>query len=136
MSKLSNALQHILNNPDIANDKEYRRQLVELVREENKPDRHELIVLIVNAITKNPDWLKDIIWAMQEGIALALQKERHNAADLAYGYVDVFDLAGEKIRKEHANRSGKSGLPALADMFATAPVEETIRKYILEEMKK
>lgn len=99
-------------------------------------NKTELIVLIVNAITENPDWLKDIIWAMQEGLSTALQNERDNASNLAYGYVDLFDLANDKTRKNHTTRAGAKGLPALADMFTSAPIEETIRTYILEEVKK
>lgn len=94
-------------------------------------EKRRFLFYVIETIKIHPDWLRDLLWAIQEGISNALIQEREEKADLAYSLVTMVQCA-PKITERHKSKMQK-GLRVLKRFFTGAGVEKEIATFITED---
>lgn len=92
-------------------------------------EKEVFISFVVETIKTHPDWIGALLYAVQCGVAEALQVERIKVSNLAYGYSDM--IYNKETRKR-AKRM-QSGLKELYKFFVGAPFAKDVKELLEDE---
>jgi hypothetical protein len=96
----------------------------------NNDNKELIIALIVDTLKKHPDWLHDILYAMQLGVTEALQDERTKTSDLAYSFSVLVDVCPKQTQKNKTTMM--KGLVQLQSFFSGSKFGDKLQEIINE----
>ncbi len=91
------------------------------------------LLMIVETLKSNPDWMLDVLTSIQFGMSEALIEERHTSTHLASALVLLVQKYGTKLN-EYELRAIYNGLVSLKKFYDTAPVQKDIDA-LIEKVK-
>ena len=97
----------------------------------NNDNKELIMILIVDTLKKHPEWLHDILYAMQSGVTQALQDERQKTTDIAYAMARLLDICSTKQVTKHKEELMK-GLVILQSVFSGSRFGDRLQEMINE----
>ena len=91
-------------------------------------DKFKFINWVAVIIQEHPDWMGDLILAMQTGINMRLEKEISEKTAVAYSFCLLVQSTPKTIEK--FKEQLQKGLIVLSKVFHGAPIQKTIDEYI------
>jgi hypothetical protein len=93
-------------------------------------EKEKFILLAVQEIKDHPDWMQDLLWAVQKGLVLHIESLEREASLLGAGFSHMISLSPKTATKHKSNL--KFPLQVLKRYYSGAGIEKDI-DVLLEE---
>jgi hypothetical protein len=88
-------------------------------------EKRLFLSLVVRQITEHPDWVGELMLAIQGGITAALEQSYRDKAQIAYAFSWLVEQAPDIVEKEKGRM--QKGLGVLADFFVGSSIGAELR---------
>lgn len=93
--------------------------------------KQEFLFYVMQNLRNHPEWMGEVVEAMQAGVNMRLEKEINEKVNLAYALVSF--VQNDSKRKFPYYENIQPGLTTLKKFFAGAEVEKEIESLIINE---